>query len=136
MTSLARFRLWGNRLGAALLVAALAVTGCAHPRHEHKGGPPPWAPAHGYRHKHENGVELVFDSKIGIYVVVGRPGHYFHRDRYYRSYDGRWQVSVAVSGPWNVVSVSKLPPGLRDRAKKRGHHRGKPGKRMPAKHGY
>ena len=71
------------------------VAGCVH-HHHHSGkgasgpvvlkkaGPPPHAPAHGYRHKHEHGVELVFDSQLGVYVVVGWKDHFFSAGRYYR----------------------------------------------------
>jgi hypothetical protein len=78
-------------------------------------GPPPHAPAHGYRHKHRDGVELVYKSDIGVYVVVGYDGHYFHKDTYYRLRDDRWQVSVRIDGKWTPVSKKKIPPGLRKR---------------------
>src|SRR5262245_650986 len=89
-------------LGAALGCATLLACGPVHsvtighrdpgyPGHppvveedHHHGGPPPWAPAHGYRHKqhrayqsHEGSVELVFDSGIGVYAVVGFPNYYW-----------------------------------------------------------
>ncbi|MDH3216188.1 MAG: hypothetical protein OEN01_07845 [Candidatus Krumholzibacteria bacterium] len=77
-----------------------------------QGGPPPHAPAHGYRHKHHKGVTLVYQSSLGVYVVSGRSHHYYHRDRYYRSHGGVWEVSVHINGPWQSVSHHKLPPGL------------------------
>ncbi|MFQ5585276.1 MAG: hypothetical protein ACE5GF_00390, partial [Thermodesulfobacteriota bacterium] len=43
-----------------------------------KHGPPPHAPAHGYRHKHRHGVELMFDGGLGVYIAVGLSGIYFH----------------------------------------------------------
>ena len=75
---------------ATLLAGLLALAGCVHVhehdhkhKHEQKGGPPPWAPAHGYRHKH-HGADLVFDAHIGVYVVVGHPHVYFHDGHYFR----------------------------------------------------
>ena len=76
-------------------------------------GPPPHAPAHGYRHKHRDGVELIYKSNIGVYVVVGYTEHYFHKDRYYRMNNGSWEVSRHISKGWSCVSGKKLPPGLR-----------------------
>ena len=76
-------------------------------------GPPPHAPAHGYRYKHQNGVELVYESKIGVYVVVGYTEHYFYKDRYYRWNGASWEVSSKIKKGWAPVSEKKLPPGLR-----------------------
>ncbi len=80
-------------------------------------GPPPHAPAHGYRHKQRDGVELVYNAGDGVYVVVGFTDYYFWDDYYYRLVDDRWQVSVHVSGPWNAVEATHLPPGLQRKAK-------------------
>ncbi len=76
-------------------------------------GPPPHAPAHGYRHKHRDGVEMVYDSGIGVYVVVGHSELYYYRDRYYRLNSGSWEVSAHVDGKWAPASDKKVPPGLR-----------------------
>ncbi len=76
-------------------------------------GPPPHAPAHGYRHKHGDGVEMVYNSEIGVYVVVGHSEHYYYRDRYYRLNSGSWEVSLHIDGKWAPVSDKKIPPGLR-----------------------
>jgi hypothetical protein len=77
-----------------------------------KGGPPPHAPAHGYRHKHrQRGVDLVFDSGLGVYVVVGYP-FYFHKDRFYRHHDGVWQISVRIDGGWRGVADHEVPQTL------------------------
>jgi hypothetical protein len=78
-------------------------------------------------------VELVFDSGASVYVVVGYPGHYYDRGRYYRRYDGRWEMSVALSGPWRVLAESGLPPGLRARTKRHGRKSWGPKNAPPAK---
>ena len=125
--------------GTAFMAAlSLATLGCAqvypvsHPKqarhHAHGQGPPPHAPAHGYRHKHQaHGADLVFDSGLGVYVVVGRVGVYFDRERYYRRGDRGWEVSLSLSSGWTAFSSHELPPGLRSRTKhgKRAKHPGR-----------
>jgi len=81
-------------------------------------GPPPHAPAHGYRHKHPDGEKLVYKSDIGVYVVVGYPDYYFHKDKYYRLNNGSWEVSLNIKKNWALVSDKKLPSGLRNKNKK------------------
>lgn len=76
-----------------------------------KKGPPPHAPAHGYRHKHEN-VVLVFQADLGVYLVDGHKGYYYHEGEFYRSHKGKWQASAHFNGPWKKVSESKLPKNL------------------------
>lgn len=140
-----------GRLASALLAGFFLAgfAGCVHHHHGRghaspsvaqrtgpvvaKKGPPPHAPAHGYRHKRRHdGVELVFDSGRGVYVVVGLHDHYFHADRYYRLAGGAWQVSARIDRGWTALDLSSLPPGL---AKQRGA-RGRGKRQHPAKHGY
>jgi hypothetical protein len=120
---------------------AFVATGCVHevhhhhhdkPKHKaHKGGPPPWAPAHGYRHKHQ-GVELVFDADLDVYVVVGHAGVYFRGDDYYCLRGGEWWVGSRYDGPWAATGLDHVPPGLRKKYAK--GHPGK-GKGHGKKHG-
>jgi hypothetical protein len=80
-----------------------------------RGGPPPHAPAHGYRRKHhvENrDVELVFDSGLGVYVVVGFPDVYFDANVFFRLADVGWQVSMRPDGGWTLAAADRVPPGL------------------------
>ena len=112
----------------------LALTSCSskvrvakrHPSHSHpqvavvKKGPPPHAPAHGYRHKH-SGAVLVYKSNLGMYQVDGRAGHYFYKDQFYRLHDGQWQVSVHFQGPWNMIPDSKLPKKLHKHKHAKAH---------------
>ncbi len=94
----------------------------------HKAGPPPHAPAHGYRHKRRSGVELVFDSSVGVYVVVGHPNHYFHSGHYFRRVGGVWHISAALDRGWTTVATKKVPKRLLKK-----HAKERQG-RVPAKH--
>jgi hypothetical protein len=87
-------------------------------------GPPPHAPAHGYRHKHAgDGVILVYDTDIDVYVVNGHRDCYYSAGQYFRLAEASWEWSVNIEGPWKVVAHSSdLPPGLRH------HKHGKAGK--------
>ena len=87
-------------------------------------GPPPHAPAHGYRAKTHDGVELSFRSDLGVYVVVGYSGYYYGEGIYYRQKDGTWSVSAHFEGPWETYSEEKLPPGLQ-KVKKGGKGKAK-----------
>jgi hypothetical protein len=80
-------------------------------------GPPAHAPAHGYRRKHIDGVELVFDSSMGLYVVVGYTDHYYHDGYFYRLSGGVWEMSLKLDGGWKFASEKSLPPGLQVKAK-------------------
>jgi len=89
-----------------------------------KPGPPPHAPAHGYRRKYQ-GVELVYDSGRGIYVVIDFPSHYYFKGHYYRFGEVQWEVGVSLEGPWKVISYDELPKGLRFEKKGEGKAKGK-----------
>jgi hypothetical protein len=110
-------------LGGAALV--LSLGGCSSSRHtstvvlvDHpvpvvtKGGPPPYAPAHGYRAHHRDGVDLVYDSGLGVYTVVGHSGCYYQSNRFYRKHAGRWEMANSTRGPWRVTTTATVPGGL------------------------
>jgi hypothetical protein len=113
-----------------LLGAALVMTGCTvvtvKPAHDHGYGPPPHAPAHGYRHKYHD-HELVFDAHLGVYIVVGLADYYFSDGHYYRHDRDFWHYSDRVGGKWHKADKKKVPPGLSkkhhnsDRSSKKGH---------------
>ena len=96
-------------------------------RHKPKHEPPPHAPAHGYRHK-QHGVELVYDSGRGVYVVVDFPLHFYFKGNYYRYHEPHWEVGVHVDGPWESVSEEALPRGLRAKGKGKGKSKERPGR--------
>jgi hypothetical protein len=120
------------------MIAALAASGCVHHHHPprrvatvHAPGPPPHAPAHGHRHRHHDpGVELVFDGALGVYAVVGRPGYFWHADRYVRWVSGSWYASARLDRAWVVIGSGEVPAKLAakyGRRAKRSHHRGATG---------
>lgn len=90
-------------------------------------GPPPHAPAHGHRHRH-GGVELVYDSACGVYVVVGFPSYYYYSGYFYRFYGGQWEMSVEIGGRWKRISEASIPPGLRGKEKAKGKPKEHPGR--------
>jgi hypothetical protein len=129
-------------LAALLMLSLSAANGCVyhhHPAtrpsaHAHGHGPPPRAPAHGYRHtRHREGVDLVFDAGLGVYAVADWPGHYWHVDRYLRWAAGEWFVSRHIGGVWVVVSSDRLPGKLVAKHGKKAH-RHKKRHPVPAKH--
>jgi len=147
-------------LTGLLLLSLSGLGGCIHHHysspspdvHARKGGPPPHAPAHGHRRKHHDGIELVYDSEIGVYVVVGRSHHYHDGRSYFRWIGGEWMMSVRMDDGWVAVGSTDVPTRL---AARHGKHHGrggshghvksngkaiKPGhghgKAHPAKHGH
>jgi len=136
---------------AAIAASALAAQGCiVDPHHHHWGGatepavakragPPPHAPAHGYRHKqHDRSgsqLSLRFDTDLGVYVVLGQPDHYWSNDRYFRWSGAHWEVSTELGHGWSIVVNGAVPPRL---AAKHAHHKPhhKKWKHVPAKRGH
>ena len=137
------------RIAGALASLAL-LSGCfhAHARHHgyarrgpapvvvHAPGPPPHAPAHGYRHKlAHHGVELAYESSLGVYAVVGWNDLFFYDDHFYRQVDDGWEVSLRINGGWAVAERSRLPRHLAKRMHRKHHRKhGKKHRQHPAKH--
>jgi len=117
-----RFRTVAS-LMATSVCALLVTTSCTvfeayHPPHRKIGhGPPAHARAHGYHRKQVAGVELVYDSGCGVYIVVGLPDHYYHDGYFYRLRGTLWEVSLQPHGGWASASETSLPPGLRAKGK-------------------
>ena len=101
---------------------AIGRTGGHSVQGHDQGGPPPHAPAHGYRAKQRGSsgsdVELVFDSDLGVYIVVGIPDRYYWNGYYLRIVGEQWSASVELDGRWQPRSADSLPPGLRKNAGK------------------
>ena len=99
-------------LGSVLLGSALAMTGCAvYPEYNYGYGPPPYAPAHGYRYNYY-GRDLVYDSALGVYIVIGVTDYYFLDNYYYRYTPNGWFYSREFDRDWRPYQSDKLPPGL------------------------
>jgi hypothetical protein len=95
---------------------------------KHKGkGPPPHAPAHGYRHKHQDGIELEYDSGLGVYFSVKMPSVYFCNGLYMRLSDGHWEVAGNFGGPWRLEVEGQVPHKLK-KAKGKKHRGQKKGR--------
>ena len=93
-----------------------------------KAGPPPHAPAHGYRHKHPGGRELVFDSGLGVYVVMDMSDIFFLDNLFIRYQQDYWQVAIKLDGPWRRAKEKEVPLKLKNAKKNKyskGHGKGK-----------
>jgi len=101
-------------LGIAFVTLSLA--GCAHQHSDDRyydRGPPPHAPAHGYRAKHHR-HNMMYDNRLGAYVVLGYDDHYYLDDRYYRYRDGGWWFNVDIdSRDWRHIDANRVPHKLR-----------------------
>jgi hypothetical protein len=73
--------------------------------------PPPFAPAHGYRH-HYRDHELQFDTAYGVYLVINSPGLYFYQDHYIRFYNDGWQITSRLQDRWRPARQSDIPSRL------------------------
>jgi hypothetical protein len=80
--------------------------------HRRRHAPPPHAAAHGYRHHMGEGLVLVFNSNLAVYLVDGRPDYYYDHGHYFRRKAGRWQMCRSVEGPWIAASKSHVPAKL------------------------
>lgn len=135
-------------VGSMLGLLGIGTSGCIQLDHPHKHpGAKAHAPkgkAHGYwrkhaeedhparQHGHKPKAELVFDSGLGLYVVIGYPGHYHDGHHYYREVDGSWMVSAELDAHWAPIHVQDLPAGLRKHRGHGKHIRGHSGKGHPA----
>ncbi len=95
---------------------------------KHRGhGPPPHAPAHGYRHKHHNDIELEFDSGLGVYFAINMPDVFFYDGLYLKISDGHWFVTDHLDSPWRTSLQDEVPLKLK-KARGKGHKRKGKGK--------
>ena len=114
-----------------LACGLLMVTSCSTLDVYHRSGkkighgPPAHARAHGHRRKQVAGVQLVYDSGCGVYVVVGLPNHYYYDGYFYRISGTVWEVSLKPDGGWASLSGRSLPPGLQAKAKGSAKAKGK-----------
>ena len=123
-----------------LVLAMIVLAGCntfyagvgepvsdRYEKKEQGHGPPPHAPAHGYRYKHQ-GHDLEYDTRAGAYAVVNIPETWFYNDLYIRvSADGNWFVSAQLENGWRVAAGNEVPDSLRE-YKKPGKYKKKKGR--------
>lgn len=100
--------------GVAFLLSACASTGVTVGQPAGKG-PPPHAPAHGYRRKNRHGLEMTFDSNVGVYIMMNYPMHYYWDGNYYRKSRNKWESSKDISKKWKSIKKQKLPKGLQNK---------------------
>jgi hypothetical protein len=123
----------GAGLILALCATGLACTSSPAVRYQQQAGPgksqghgpPPHAPAHGYRAKTQDGLELVYRADIGVYEFVGRDQYYYKNGVIYHKDSIGWIMGRSVDGPWTSVSEAQIPPGLRSDHPGKGHGQGK-----------
>jgi len=70
-------------------------------------------------------MELVYDSALGLYIVVGLPNHYYHDGYFYRLRGTLWEVSLKPKVGWAVASDKSLPPGLQGKGNVKAMGKGK-----------
>ena len=100
--------------GAALLLSACVSTG-ATVGHTGAKGPPPHAPAHGYRRKNRHGIEMTFDSHLGVYALLNYPMHFYLDGNYYRKSKNKWESSKDIHRKWKSIKKQELPKGLQNK---------------------
>lgn len=107
-------------IGAILLALLLSfATGCVVAERPHREvvvvesrepGPPPWAPAHGWRRKHE----YHYYPTIQVY-------YYPHVHRYYWLEGGDWRVSARLPAHYVVEQHKRVVIELDDEPHKQHH---------------
>jgi len=75
-------------------------------------GPPPHAPAHGYRLKNQHGLEMRYDAHLGVYIILNYLKHYYWDGKYYRKGKNQWESSKDINKKWKGIAKQKLPKGL------------------------
>lgn len=119
-------------LGGVVAFTGIALSGCHYTGHDsgpapgygRRPGPPPHAPAHGYRHRHPSGFDMIFDSGLGVYTVVGYP-YYFYGGHFYRRHNSVWQRSAKPRGQWRSADHGRVPSKLWKKYDKKPRRRGR-----------
>ncbi len=100
----------------SLVSVAFLISGCTstgvYVGQSGAKGPPPHAPAHGYRRKNRHGRHMTFDSNLGVYIMMDYPMHYYWDGRYYRKGKHQWESSKDINKKWKNIKKQKLPKGL------------------------
>jgi hypothetical protein len=107
-------------------VGSTAVRYDSHPRYEHadvyyRTGPPPYAPAHGYRHHYHN-HDMIYDSGIRAYIIVGMPDYYYDNGFYFRYSNIGWQFSGSLNDGWKATDERRVPKTLWNKRSKKQYY--------------
>jgi hypothetical protein len=97
-------------------VGSNAVRYNSNPQYEHsdvyyRSGLPPYAPAHGYLHHYHN-HDIIYDSGIRAYIIVGMPDYYYDNCFYFRYSNIGWQISGSLNDGWKVTDERRVPKKL------------------------
>jgi hypothetical protein len=123
---------------APVSLALLALVGCGggYSANEgvvvnegviHEGGPPPHAPAYGYRYHHPHDhVLLIYEPDLALYRVSGYRSYYFRDGTYYRLRSGSWYRASRIHGNWAAVNYQSIPSGLQHKYKAPKEAKSKP----------
>jgi hypothetical protein len=96
-----------NYLVIALLVSVVvAISACSMMI-------PPNRMASPAGRQERGGMQLVYESNMGVYVVSGYTEHYYYHGRYYRWNNDSWQASSNINRGWAKAPEKTVPPGLR-----------------------
>ena len=102
-----------------LSTVAIILPGCASTGitigQPAKKGPPAHAPAHGYRRKNRHGLQMTFDSNLGVYVLMDYPMHFYWDGRYFRKSKNKWESSSDINKKWKSIKKEQLPKGLQNK---------------------
>lgn len=98
----------------ALVLPGCSTKGVMTGQPEQKG-PPPHAPAHGYRRKNRDGLTITYDSNVGVYILLNYPMHYYWDGKYYRKNKNKWESTKDIKKKWKKIKKQKLPEGLKSK---------------------
>ncbi len=56
--------------------------------------------------------DMIYNSRLGLYVVLGYPNHFHDGELYYRKFEGRWQRSATLHEGWAEVRLGEVPRAL------------------------
>ena len=98
----------------ALILPGCSTKGVMTDQPEQKG-PPPHAPAHGYRRKNRDELTITYDSNVGVYFLLNYPMHYYWDGKYYRKNKNKWESTKDINKKWKKIKKQKLPKGLKSK---------------------
>ena len=98
-----------NKLGmtAVVLSAVVLLAGCVEsPDYDDSNY------YEGSEYRQYNGHDVRYDPRLGVYLVVGSPDHYYWHNHFYRYQNDRWWYSRTGERNWHRYRGHSLPRGL------------------------